>query len=320
MMPSWFRQSYLFWALQRDEAHCSDVTHSSYTRLYKCHTQSVQLNKHSKRRKKSCMYLRNIDDNPHQQCVMWFFLSWAAGSSSLTLLLFSSFRWQWEHHCCIQNSEQCDHVTCSYCNTHWNVLMYNDIWKECHTVCLTVDTTQKSTHSDSESELHWCTTADEFSSDSVWYKAVQTEHSHWAAQEWLLSEKSEHTEWAAADQQRELNQHQQLQEENNNVHIVENEGSVSCQLQTHTCMTLTLLLLLLMLLLLSLLYKSQCWHIQSRKVSHTKVVSEEVEEERKEVYMRWGFITHFTDDKLKWIVKNHASNEKFSSANCYGRP
>jgi len=47
-----------------------------------------------------------------------------------------------------------------------------------------------------------------------------------------------------------------------------------------TCMTLTLLLLL-MLLLLSLLYKSQCWHIQLRKISHTKVVSEEVKEERK---------------------------------------
>jgi len=52
-----------------------------------------------------------------------------------------------------------------------------------------------------------------------------------------------------------------------------------------------------MLLLLSLLYKSQCWHIQSRKVSCTKVVSEEVEEERKRevVCEVRGFITHFTD-------------------------
>jgi hypothetical protein len=44
---------------------------------------------------------------------------------------------------------------------------------------------------------------------------------------------------------------------------------------------MTLTLLLLLMLLLSLLYESQCCHIQSRKISHTKVVSEEVEEERK---------------------------------------
>jgi len=36
-----------------------------------------------------------------------------------------------------------------------------------------------------------------------------------------------------------------------------------------------------MLLLLSLSYESQCRSIQLRKISHTKVVSEEVKEERK---------------------------------------
>jgi len=59
--------------------------------------------------------------------------------------------------------------------------------------------------------LHWCTTANKFSSDLTEYEAVQTAHSHWAAQECLLSKKSECTEWAAADQQRELNLYQQLQ-------------------------------------------------------------------------------------------------------------
>jgi hypothetical protein len=107
------------------------------------------------------MYLRgDIDDNPHQQQCDVILLDWAAGSFSLTsLLLFSSSRWQWEHHCCIQNSDMHGHITCSYCNTHWNVLMYNDISKECHThVSDSWYNWQKSTHSDSESELHWCTT------------------------------------------------------------------------------------------------------------------------------------------------------------------
>jgi hypothetical protein len=66
--------------------------------------------------------------------------------------------------------------------------------------------------------------------------------------------------------------------------------------KTHICTTLTLLLLLL-LLLLYLSYKSQCWNIQLRKVSHTKDNDEEVEEERKRDLRRKmrGFITHFTD-------------------------
>ena len=63
---------------------------------------------------------------------------------------------------------------------------------------------QKSTCSDFKSKLCWCTMTDEFSSAAMWYRFVQTEHSHWA-QEWSWSEKSEHTEQAAADQQRELN-------------------------------------------------------------------------------------------------------------------
>jgi len=47
----------------------------------------------------------------------------------------------------------------------------------------------------------------------MWYSLVQTEYSHQTAWEWFLSEKSECIEWAAAGQQRELNQHQQLQEQ-----------------------------------------------------------------------------------------------------------
>jgi predicted NAD/FAD-binding protein len=32
MMPSWFCQSYLFWASHRDEAYSSDVIHSHTTK------------------------------------------------------------------------------------------------------------------------------------------------------------------------------------------------------------------------------------------------------------------------------------------------
>ena len=122
-------------------------------------------------------------------------------------------RWQWEHHCCIQNSKQRGHVTCSYCNTHWNVLMYNDISKRM-SYCVSDSwyNQQKPTHSDFKSESHWCTMTDEFLSDLMWYIFVQTECSHWAVWEWPLSKKSEHNKQAAVDQQREQNWHQHLQE------------------------------------------------------------------------------------------------------------
>jgi hypothetical protein len=92
------------------------------TRLYKCHTQPVQLNKHSAKKKEELyVFKSNIDDNhPHSSGVI--LLSWAAGSFSLTsLLLFSSSRWQWEHHCCIQNSK---HVVTSLAVTATLIEMF----------------------------------------------------------------------------------------------------------------------------------------------------------------------------------------------------
>jgi len=198
--------------------HTAQMSHTAHmTRLYKCHTQLIQLDKHSVKKKEE-LYI------PKGQHRWW--------SPSLTVMSAQFFlteqqahphwhhcccshhsRWQWERHCCVQNSDMHDHITYSYCNTHWNVLMYNDILKRVsYCVSDSWHNQQKSTHSDSESGLHLCMTADEFSPDLMWCVVVQTEHSHWTAQEWLLFEKSECTEWAAADQQRELNQHQQPQE------------------------------------------------------------------------------------------------------------
>ena len=51
---------------------------------------------------------------------------------------------------------------------------------------------------------------DEFSPAAMWYRFVQTECSHQAAQEWSLSEKSECTKQTAVNQWREQNWHQHL--------------------------------------------------------------------------------------------------------------
>ncbi len=191
--------------------HTAQVSHTAHmTRLYKCHTQSVWLNKHSVKKKEDLYIFKRQHrwQLPLSTAVlMWFFLAEQQAHSHWHYCCCSHHsRWQWEHHCCVQNSNMHDHVTYSYCNTHWNVLMYNNISKKVsYHVSDSWHNQQKPTHFNSESELHWCTTADEFSFDSVWCVAVQTEHSHWAVQEWLLFEKSECTEWAAADQQRELN-------------------------------------------------------------------------------------------------------------------
>ncbi len=189
------------------------MLHTAHTtRLYKCCTQLVWLNKHSTMKKEE-LYISKRQHKwkpPSSAAVlMWFFLTEQQTHSHWHYCCCPHHsRWQWEHHCCVQNSNMCGHVTCSYCNTHWNVLMYDDISKRVsYCVPDSWHNRQKPTHLDSESELHWCTTADESSSDLMWCVAVQMRHSHWAAQEWLLSEKSECTEQAAADQQRELNQH-----------------------------------------------------------------------------------------------------------------
>ncbi len=194
------------------------MSHTAHmTRLYKCHTQPVQLDKHSVMKKEESYVLKGWHRwqplSLTAVSVQFFLAEQQAHSHWHHCCCSHCLRWQWERHCCIQNSDMRGHITCSYCNTHWNVLMYNDISKRVsYCVFDSWHNRQKSTHLDSESESHLCTTTDEFSPGSMWCIAVQTEHSHQAAQEWLLSEESEHTEQAAARQQRELNQHQQTQE------------------------------------------------------------------------------------------------------------
>ncbi len=160
--------------------HIAQVSHTAHmTRLYKCHTQSVQLSKHSAKKKEESYVFKKWHRwwSPSLTALMWSVLieqqahpHWHCCCCSHCL------RWQWEHHCCIQNSKQHGYTTCSYHNTHWNVLMYNNILKRV-SYCVSDSwyNQQKPTHSDSESGSHWCTMNDEFSSDSMWYIVIQTE-------------------------------------------------------------------------------------------------------------------------------------------------
>ncbi len=197
--------------------HTAQMLHTAHTtRLYKCCTQLIWLSKHSAKKKEELYVFKR----QHRwwlslsATLMWFVLTEQQAHPHWHCCCSHCLRWQWECHCCIWNSKQRGHTTCSYCNTHWNVLMYDNISKRMsYCVSNSWYNQQKPTHLDSELELHWCTTDNEFSFDSMWYIVVQTEHSHQTAWWWLLSEKSECTEWAAADQQRKLNQHQHLQEQ-----------------------------------------------------------------------------------------------------------
>jgi len=128
----------------------------------------------------------------------------------------------------------------------------------------------------------------------MWYSAVQTKHSHQVAWEWSLFKKNECTGQTAADQQRELNQHQQLhRQEQQHMHCTEWE-----------------------LYELSALRHIPVWHLHcccccgcccctchtrfsdetyaSKGFSHTDDHVEEVKKEKKSQVMSEGFMTHFT--------------------------
>ncbi len=157
--------------------HTAQVSHTAHiTRLYRCCTQSVQLDKHSAKKKEELYVLKRQHrwQPPLSAVLMWFVLIEQQAHPHWHCCHCSHHsRWQWERHCCVQNSEQHGHVTCSYCNTHWNVLMYNNISKRVsYHVSDSWYNQQKPTHSDSESELHWCMMNDESSLNSVWYVAV----------------------------------------------------------------------------------------------------------------------------------------------------
>ena len=196
--------------------HIAQMSHTfCTTRLYKCYTQPIWLDKHSAMKKEEFYVFKRWHRwQPPSSTVMlmWSALIEQQAHSHWHCHCSHHSRWQWECYCCIQNSKQRGHTTCSYCNTHWNVLMYDNISKRMsYCVSNSWYNQQKPTHLDSELELHWCMTVNESSPGLTWYRVIWTKCSHWAAWEWPLFEKSECTEWAAADQQRELNLHQQPQ-------------------------------------------------------------------------------------------------------------
>ncbi len=291
------------------------------TRLYKCRTQSVQLNKHSAKKKEELYVLKRWHRwwPPSLTTLMWSFLTEQQAHSHWHCCHSHHLRWQWERHCCIQNSKQRGHITCSYRNTHWNVLTYDDISKRVsYHMPDSLYNWQKPTHLNSESELHWCTMADGSSSNSTEYKAVQTEHSHWAAQECPLSEKSECTEWAAADQQRELNLHQQLQEwEWQCTHCKEQE---LCELSAlryipvwhlHCCCCWCCCCWACCMRVSADIFNQERFHIQKLWVKKLK------KKEKKRLYVRWGVYNslHWQINLSELLKETTQVMKKFSSAN-----
>jgi hypothetical protein len=273
-------------------------TQSHMTRLYKCHTQSVQLNKHSVKKKEE-LYISKRQHRwwpPLLTALMWFFLTEQQAHSHWHCCCSHHLRWQWEHHCCIQNSEQCDHVTCSYCNTHQNVLMYNDISKECHTVCLTVDTINRNQHILTLNQ-NCIDVQQSMSSHLIWQNTKlykQNIHTEQCKNVSCLRRVSVLSELLLINKENWIfiSSHKS---ENSNVHIVKNENLVSCQLwdtylyNTYIVVVVDVVaaelvvqeLMLTYSIKKDFTYKSCEWRSWRRK--------------KKKLYVRWGFITHFTD-------------------------
>ena len=79
--------------------------------------------------------------------------------------------------------------------------------------------------------------------------------------------------------------------------------------EIHICTTLTLLLLL-MLLLLSLLYESQCWHINQERFHIQKLWMKKLKKkEKKKLYVRWGVY-----NSLHWQISSSELSEKITQA------
>jgi hypothetical protein len=158
------------------------------------------------------------------------------------------------------------------------------------------DNRQKSTHSDSESGLHLCTTVNEFSPGLMWCVAVQTEHSLSSTRMTLVWEKWAY--WASCCWSTKRTESTSTATKQRQQHTHCREWG-PCELSaSDTYLYDTYIVVVVVdVLLLSLSYKSQCWHIQSRKVSHTKLwVKKLKKKEKKEVVHEVRrFITHFTD-------------------------
>jgi len=151
--------------------HTAQMLHTVHTiKLYKCCAQPVQLDKYSVKKKEESYVPKRQHKwwSPLSVTLMWFFLTEQQTHLHWHCCCSHCLRWQWEHHCCVQNSKQRGHITYSYHNTHWNVLMYDDISKRVsYCVFNSWYNRQKSTHLDSELKLCWCITVNEFSSDST---------------------------------------------------------------------------------------------------------------------------------------------------------
>ncbi len=153
-------------------------------------------------------------------------------------------------------------VTTTLTEMFWHTTTFQ---KECHIMCLTVDTIDRNQHTLTLNQncidVQWLMNSHLSQCDTVLYKwnivIRQSKNGHClrkvSIQSKLLLINSEN--------RIDISVHKS---ENSNVSVVQDEGPTSCQLWD-TYLTLTWWWLLLLLLLLNLSYKSQCWNVSIKK-------------------------------------------------------
>ncbi len=223
--------------------------------------------------------------------------SWAAGSSSLTLLLFSSFKmtmrtsllhmkqWAvWSRHLQLpQHSSKCSDIQWHFERMpyHMSDSLYNH---------------QKSTHSDSESGLHWCTMT--MSSHLIWCDTLLYEwdvHTEQRNDGSCLREVSILNKLLLINKENwiNINTHKG---ESSNIHIVKNENSVSCQLWD-TYLYNTYIVVVVDVVAAELVVWESVLTYSIKKDFTYKSCGWRSWRRKKKKSCMWGkgFITHFTD-------------------------
>jgi hypothetical protein len=186
-----------------------------------------------------------------------------------------------------------------WCTTHFKRVSYcmSDSWYNL----------QKSTHSDSESELHWCTmmmSSHLIQCDTFLYK----QNIHIEQQEWPLSEKvSVLSELLLINKENwiNINSHKN---KNNNICIVKNEGSVSCQLQD-TYLYDTYIVVVVVVAAELVVWESVLTYSIKKDFTYKSCEWRSWRRKKKKLYVRWEVY-----NSLHWQISSSELLEKITQA------
>jgi len=251
------------------------------------------------RKKKSCMYLRgDIDDN----CLCWqcqYNLSWLSSRLTLIDIIIVLIVWDNNENIIVAYRTASSvitslAVTVTLTEMFWHTMTF---WKECHTACLTVDTIDRNQHiltlNQDCIDVQWMMSSYLIQCDTLLYK--QNVHIEQHNDDSCLRKVSVLSELLLINKENwiNINTHKN---KSDNVHIVKNEGSVSCQLWD-TYLYNTYIVVVVDVVAAELVvwesvltysikkdftYKSYEWRSWRRKKKRSCMWDEE-------------FITHFTD-------------------------